>query len=189
MEKHKKYLINSVVFLCLIMSLMTFVATFFHLPSRIDVNLDHLIAINRFCQRVLAFLILLVLYNLHKRKFSAWLLTVIAITGSFMLHIIHPSIFGYLLMAIQLYCLIILIGLHKKFRRPINKLSLKRVIIISIDSIKTIDITKIKRQRISSIISFARKLRRVSTSEVERWMISPVWFLTCHEYGSFCMCI
>ena len=41
---------------------------------------------------------------------------------------------------------------------------------------------KIVRQTSSSW--FVTKLRTTSTSEVQRWMISPVLCSTCHAYGS-----
>ena len=42
--------------------------------------------------------------------------------------------------------------------------------------------------RISVTNWSARKLRTVSTSEVQRWMMSPVWFELCQDSGSRTIC-
>ena len=134
MEKVERNLINSVVFLCLILSISTFVITFLNIPLKTGETLDHLTAISHFCQRFLAFMLLLVVWNLHKRKYTAWLLTVVALIVNSLLYVIHQQLYGYIgaalqiVMALQIYCLIVLLGFHKYFRRPAYKRSLKKVV-------------------------------------------------------------
>ena len=45
-----------------------------------------------------------------------------------------------------------------------------------------------KLMRNTSTICALIKLRITSTSEVHRWMISPVWWAVCQENGSFWIC-
>ena len=61
-------------------------------------------------------------------------------------------------------------------------------ILTFIENMMAIVITIKKTMRNTSTICALTKLRMTSTSEVQRWMISPVWWAVCQEKGSFWMC-
>jgi len=132
MEKYRKTIIGSAVLLCLVLAVAMFVETFRRVSVDATVELNRLTAINHFCQRTLAFLLLIAVWNLHKRKFAAWLLTVLALVVSFTLYSIHQHLFGYITMAVQLYCVVVLLVFNRYFRRPARKPSLKVVVTLSI---------------------------------------------------------
>ena len=57
-----------------------------------------------------------------------------------------------------------------------------------VTNIKVTDSTTIMIMRNRYTSWFEMKFDIASASEVQRWIMSPVWCSTCHERGRRCMC-
>ncbi|MDR0283762.1 MAG: DUF2156 domain-containing protein [Propionibacteriaceae bacterium] len=132
MRKHVNQLIDSAVVSCLVMAVAILAASLFHLVTNPLVVSIHLAAISHFVQRFLAFALLLVVWNLHKRKFAAWLLAVLALTVSFVMYAVHRNIVGDIVMVLQAYCLVVLLTYHRRFRRPLRRPSVRRMLVLAV---------------------------------------------------------
>jgi len=117
---------NSVIIVVLVIAAMIFITSFFELP-RLNQIVYHHIASKHFLQRLLAVGLLFVAWNLSLRKRAAWLICVLLLTGSLFLNLAlrHHSV-TWLIIILELYALVTLLFTQGHFKRPSNRLTLKR---------------------------------------------------------------
>jgi len=123
--KNKTNVIKSATYLTLFVSLLIFILSFIQIRDTFNVEQMNITIISLFIQRFLGFVMLLMITSLRKRRFFAWLITVISLSTSIILTIIHLNILYIFLLLIQIYCLIVFVVNHKAFVRETSKPSIK----------------------------------------------------------------
>jgi len=119
------FLANSVIVVIIVIAAVIFVTSFFQLPKLEMLVYDH-VANQHFLQRLLALVLLVVVWNLYARKRVAWIISVIALTASLFINFaLHLHFVSFIVIALQIYALFALILTQDHFRRYSDRLSLK----------------------------------------------------------------
>ncbi|MDR2722168.1 MAG: hypothetical protein LBB54_00345, partial [Cellulomonadaceae bacterium] len=130
-------LATSGVAVVLAVAVLMFIGSVVGTPA-IDHALYAHITVSLFVQRLASILLLVVAWNLALRKRSAWLITVILLTLSLAMRALphpHALAFHVALIALQVYALVTLLVCRDHFRRPANRPSLRRALIVGLSAV------------------------------------------------------
>lgn len=128
-EKVMQYLANSAIAVIVVVSLLIFLASFF--PAARLHNIIFYTEINRFVQRIMSVILLVVAWNLYMRKRLAWIICIIALSGRLFLHfMLHHNTLNLVAIFFEAFALLSLAISHSSFRRPSDKLSVKRAALV-----------------------------------------------------------
>ena len=130
-EAIKKHIANSAVGIVFLVAVIIFAASF--LPvSRLQDHIFHYIEINRFVQRVISVILLVIAWQLYQRKRMAWTFCLILLSVSLFLHfVLHHHSFNTVIIVLEIYALTALSLCHSGFRRPSDRLSSKHAILVA----------------------------------------------------------
>ena len=121
---------RSVVVVVIVIAAVIFATTFFRLPQ-LDEVVYHHIANQHFLQRLLALILLIVVWNLYLRKRVAWVISVIALTASLFLNFaLHIHFVSLIIILLEIYALVALIFTQEYFRRHSDRISIKNTVIM-----------------------------------------------------------
>jgi len=126
----RKVWVNAAIVGCLVMAVMLFASTIWHTPWASDAAWRIIGPANHFFRRFLALLLVLVVWYLFKRRFTAWLLTVIALSASFALYWPHFDELTVAIGCLQVFCLVTMVICHRYFCRSPDRPSLRRGVTI-----------------------------------------------------------
>ena len=124
-KSFNNFIAGSVVIVIIAAAIVVFTTSFFQLP-KLDLAVYHHIASQHFLQRLLALILLVVVWNLYLRKRAAWLICVISLTASLFLNFaLHYHFVTFVVIILEIYALFALILTRDHFKRSSDKLSLK----------------------------------------------------------------
>ncbi|MDR1017717.1 MAG: DUF2156 domain-containing protein [Lachnospiraceae bacterium] len=127
-----KKITSSAVFVVIVLSILICIFSFANIPKFED-HFIKVITAGHMIQRFIALALLLVSYNLYKRKLGAWIITVFLLSLSLILFfILHGRIFSFIVVAMEFYALIILILNQKSFKNMTSRTSARNAIILSV---------------------------------------------------------
>jgi len=119
------FIAASVVVVIVAVAAVIFATSFFQLP-KLDILVYNHLANQHFLQRLLALILLIVVWNLYARKRAAWLICVIALSASLFLNFaLHIHFVTLVIIVLEIYALFALIFTQDRFRRHSDRLSLK----------------------------------------------------------------
>jgi len=124
-ESVNDFIARSVIVVIILIAIAIFATSFFHLP-KLDYVVYHHVANQHFLQRLLALAMLIVVWNLHARKRTAWIISVIALTASLFLNFaLHIHFVSLIIIVLEIYALIALLITQDHFKRRSDRVSLK----------------------------------------------------------------
>ena len=126
----RQVLVNVAVVAGLVLAVTMFASTIWHTPWGADVTLRHIMTIDHFCRRFFALLLVLVAWYLFKRRFVAWLVSVIALSVGFVLYIPHWDELSVIMAALQVFCLVTLLIFRRYFCRGADRPSVRRALVV-----------------------------------------------------------
>ena len=126
----RQVLVNVAIVAGLVLAVTMFMSTIWQTPWGADVTLRHIMTINHFCRRFFALLLVLVAWYVSKRRFAAWLISVIALSVGFVLYIPHLDELSVLMAILQVFCLLVLLLNRRYFCRGADQPSLRRAVIV-----------------------------------------------------------
>ena len=112
---------NSAIGVVCLVSVVVFAATFLPSERLHDLVLAYT-EINHWSQRVISVVLLFIAWHLYMRKRFAWMLCMILLPASLILHFVlphHPI--GILVIALEIYALAVLLICHGDFKRPLHR--------------------------------------------------------------------
>lgn len=123
-------LVRSAVLITICIAVLLLITSLFHIPY-----MEHILtgyqAINRYVQRFIALVVLILSVNLAQRKRTAWLGVVVLTFLSLFSHfVLHHTYFNIIIIMCEIYVLAILCIFHQDFSRQGKKLSLKQTILL-----------------------------------------------------------
>jgi lysylphosphatidylglycerol synthetase-like protein (DUF2156 family) len=130
-ETVQKHLANIGIALVVMMSLLIFAASF--LPITRLHDMIFYAEINRFVQRIMSLTLLVIAWNLHLRKRFAWTLCIIVLSGRLLLNfVLHHHAASLVVVAFEALTLIALLMSYSRFKRPSDRLSVKRSVLVAV---------------------------------------------------------
>ena len=131
-ESIRRNLANSAIAVVLLVAVTIFAASFLPL-SRLHAFIFNHIEINRLVQQLISVVFLIIAWQLYQRKRFAWTLCVILLTVSIFLHfVLHHHTINLVIVACEIYALAVLLMCYGDFRRPSDRLSIKRALIFAV---------------------------------------------------------
>jgi len=128
----KRYLANSAIAVTVFVAVLIFVASFFPL-ARLHDFVYHYVEISRFVKRLISLLLLFITWHLYLRKRLAWMLSVVLLSVSlFLFFVFHHHLVNLIIVVCQTYALAAFLICHRDFKRPSNRLSLKRSALLAV---------------------------------------------------------
>lgn len=129
MEQKKRIqvkLIQSATVLAGGIGILLFIVSFFHIKTLDNIFANYQ-AISRYTQRLIAVVVLILTIYLAKRRRLAWLGVVMLLFISLFAHfVLHHTIFGILIVVVEIYILTILLIFHPYFNRKGKRLTLSQ---------------------------------------------------------------
>jgi len=192
----KSGIVNSAIGVVIVVAFVIFAATFFSLPRLHDIVFSF-IAISNFVQRLISLIFLIIAWQLYMRKRLAWIMVVTLLSVSLFMHfVLHHHYISFLIIACQIYALIILLVCHSEFKRPSSRLSLKHAVIYAIIANAAILINAVigrsaLSEDIGAPLSFQDSLVETiaiifgESSNFPRYE----WFILCFVWFCFAACI
>jgi len=126
----RQVLLNLALVAALLLAVAMFASTIWHTPWGSDLTLRHAMAVNHFCRRYFALLLVLVAWFLFNRRFAAWVIAVIALSGSFVLYAPHMDELTVVMVGLQIFALAVLLVNWRYFRRGVDRPSLRVAVVV-----------------------------------------------------------
>jgi len=128
----RNMLASSAIIVMFFVAIAIFAASFLPSPIFHDV-IFHAVEINRLVQQMISVILLFLTWNLFLRKKFAWMICIILLSASLFLHfVLHHHFINTFIIIFQAYVLVVLLLCYSDFKRPSDRLSIKRSIIFAV---------------------------------------------------------
>lgn len=122
---------NTAVIMIICVALLIFFTSFRHVPILDRLILEYL-EMNYALQRITAVMLLVIVWNLYKRKRTAWFLSVLLLSISLAGHLLGRKLpVSILTILMELIILAILLAGRKDFMRPSDRLSVRKGLLLA----------------------------------------------------------
>ncbi|MCL2200403.1 MAG: phosphatidylglycerol lysyltransferase domain-containing protein [Oscillospiraceae bacterium] len=133
----QNHLANIGIALVISMSILIFIASFFPMARLHDIIFYA--EISRFVQRIMSLTLLVIAWNLHMRKRFAWTLCIALLSGRLFLNLVlHHHVVSLIATIFEALALVILLISYSQFRRPSDRLSVKRSVFAAVAGLATV---------------------------------------------------
>jgi len=126
----RQVLLNLALVAALLLAVAMFASTIWHTPWGSDLTLRHTMAVNHFCRRYFALLLVLVAWFLFNRRFAAWVIAVVALSAGFVLYAPHMDELTVVMVGLQVFALAVLLVNWRYFRRGVDRPSLRVAVMV-----------------------------------------------------------
>jgi len=114
----------------LLLAVAMFASTIWHTPWSTNITLRHAMAVNHFCRRYFALLLVLVAWFLFNRRFAAWVIAIVALSAGFVLYAPHMDELTVLMVGLQVFALVVLLVNWRYFCRGADRPSLRAAVVV-----------------------------------------------------------
>ncbi|MCL2490864.1 MAG: DUF2156 domain-containing protein [Propionibacteriaceae bacterium] len=126
----RRVLVNLALVAALLLAVAMFASTIWHTPWGSDLTVRHAMAVNHFCRRYFALLLVLVAWFLFNRRFAAWLIAVVALSAGFVLYAPHMDELTVVMIGLQVFALVVLLVNRRYFCRGADHPSLRVAVVV-----------------------------------------------------------
>jgi len=128
----RQILVNLALIAALLLAVAMFASTIWHTPWSSDLTLRHAMAVNHFCRRYFALLLVLVAWFLFNRRFAAWVIAIVALSAGFVLYVPHMDELTVVMVGLQAFALLVLLVNRRYFCRGVDRPSLRAAVVVFI---------------------------------------------------------
>ena len=126
----RQVLVDVALVAALLLAVAMFASTIWHTPWSSEITLRHAMAVNHFCRRFFALLLVLVAWFLFNRRFAAWVIAVVALSASFVLYAPHMDELTVVMVSLQVFTLVVLLVNWRYFCRGADRPSLRAAVAV-----------------------------------------------------------